>query len=57
LITTVWLRNRDPVGREPSGIPEKRQLKFGVGVLWVSLHPSYDRKTQENNIAILVEDN
>lgn len=54
LIYTVWLRSRDPVGREPAGIPEKRQLKYGVGVLWVSLHPSYDPKTQESNIAILV---
>ena len=50
---TVWLRNRDPNGRQPAGIPEERQLTYGIGVLWASIHPQYRIDTRDYNVAVL----
>jgi hypothetical protein len=50
---SVWLRNRDPNGREPAGIPQQRQLKYGIGVLWASIHPRYRSETRDFNVAVL----
>ena len=50
----VWLKDRDPNGRILSGIPSARQYKYGVGVLWVAVHPSFRQDSREHNIALVV---
>ena len=41
------------MGKDPAGIPEIRHKRFGVAVLFVSIHPSFRKATRESNVAIL----
>ena len=49
----VWLKDRHPNGYIPGNIPKTRQYHYGVGVLWVAVHPTYDPDTREYNVALL----
>ena len=50
----MWLKDRDPNGRIVSGIPMDRQSYYGVGVLWVAVHPSFRQESLEHNVALVV---
>ncbi len=45
LLILVWLKDQDPHGY-------KAKDEF-VGVLWISIHPSFKKSTREYNLAIL----
>ena len=43
------MKNKDPLGKPFAGLYQSGH----VDVLWISLHPNFDKKTREYNIAIL----
>ena len=50
---SVWLEDRHPNGYIPGNIPLSRQYHYGVGVLWVSVHPAFNNTLGEKNVALL----
>ena len=47
------MEDRHPNGYIPGNIPNSRQYHYGVGVLWVGVHPGYNATSGEKNVALL----
>ena len=51
--SSVWLEDRHPNGYIPGNIPNSRQYHYGVGVLWIGVHPGFNATSGEKNVALL----
>ena len=50
---TVSIKHKDPLGKTIKGFNEAKEI--GIGVLWIALHPNYDKVAFINYITLCLD--